>query len=194
MTRDELISFEKEIAEAFEKRLIKGPIHLSGGNEDILIDLFKEIPKYDWVFSSYRNHYHALLHGVPREWIKNEILAGRSMNIYSPEHRFFSSAIVAGQLPIAVGTAMALKRTGSPRAVWCFIGDMGASIGTFQDSLKYSEGHNLPVHFIVEDNGFSCNSPTQEIWGQEMRGSPKVSRYSYNRQFPHMGIGRWIEF
>ena len=56
-----LIDFEKRIFELYREGKIKFPIHLSGGNEKILIKIFSFISKNDWVFSSWRNHYHALL-------------------------------------------------------------------------------------------------------------------------------------
>ena len=67
-----LINFENEIKEIYEKGKIKGPIHLSGNNEDQLIRIFRMINKNDWVFSNWRNHYHAILHGVPITWLKKE--------------------------------------------------------------------------------------------------------------------------
>ena len=53
-----LIDFETEIKEIYEDGKITAPVHLSGGNEDQLIEIFKDVDKDDWVFSSWRNHYH----------------------------------------------------------------------------------------------------------------------------------------
>ena len=58
---DKLIEFESEVARDYNAGLIRGPIHLSFGNEKQLIKIFKYIDKDDWVLSSWRNHYHALL-------------------------------------------------------------------------------------------------------------------------------------
>lgn len=190
MTRDDLIAFEKEVAEAFEAKRIKGPVHLSGGNEDQLIEIFKDVHREDWVFSTYRNHYHALLHGVPRDWLMAEIIAGRSMNISSPKHRFFTSAIVGGTLPIATGVAAALKRQCSPRKVWCLVGDMAARTGVFHEAKEYAEGHKLPITFVVEDNGISCDTPTLVVWGADY--APVTEWYRYERTYPHAGIGRYV--
>ena len=63
----DLQNFEKEIAEDYEVGKIRGPIHLSKGNEKNLIDIFKKISINDWVFSSWRNHLHAILHGVDKK-------------------------------------------------------------------------------------------------------------------------------
>lgn len=191
MNKDDLIAFETEVAEAFKAKKIRGPIHLSGGNEDELIEIFKSIDRGDWVFSTYRNHYHALLHGIPRDWLTAEILAGRSMNISSPEHRFYTSAIVGGCLPIAVGVAAALKRQGSTRKVWCFVGDMAAKSGAFHESYTYSEGHHLPIMFVIEDNGMSCDSPTADCWGPGFTYS-RSTTYEYERTYPHSGVGHYV--
>jgi TPP-dependent pyruvate/acetoin dehydrogenase alpha subunit len=195
LTPPELISFEKEIAEAFERGEIRGPVHLSGGNEDQLIKVFKDVQKEDWIFSTWRNHYHALLHGIPADKVKAEILAGRSMNLSFPEHRFYSSAIVGGILPIAVGVAAAIKRQGSPRKVWCFVGDMAATTGIFHEANTYAFRQDLPIEFVIEDNGLSTNTPTEETWGiPGFFKPPKHVRYAYTRTYPHCGIGKWVQF
>lgn len=193
MTAAQLKAFEAEVAELFAAAKILGPVHLSGGNEDQLLKIFEAIDSEDWVFSTYRSHFHALLHGIDREWLMAEILAGRSMNIMNPEHRFFSSAIVGGCLPIAVGVAAALKRQGSERKVWCFCGDMAASVGAFHEAAKYSQRNALPLEFVVEDNGMSCNSPTIECWGTATP-LPNMHYYRYQRTYPHVGTGAWIKF
>jgi pyruvate dehydrogenase E1 component alpha subunit len=189
--KEKLIAFEQRVAEAFEQKKIKGPVHLSGGNEDQLIEIFKDIHPEDWLVTFYRNHYHALLHGVPEEKLFQAICDGHSMTLQFPEHRFFSTAIVGGQLPIAVGIAAALKRKSCRRKVWCFVGDMAATIGIFHEAQRMAA--DLPVCFVIEDNGLSCNSPTQETWGRSGK-APSVTRYTYQRQHPHVGIDRWVQF
>lgn len=194
MTREELIAFETEVADAFKAKRIKGPVHLSGGNEDQVIEIFKRIQRDDWVFSTYRSHYHALLHGIPRDWLMAEILAGRSMNISSPAHRFYTSAIVGGCLPIAVGVAAALKRQGSPRRVWCFVGDMAKHSGAFSEAFWFAAGHGLPVQLIVEDNGMSVDTPTEECWSPvgNIGNLCPHEEYKYERTYPHSGIGHHV--
>ena len=192
MESSELIAFEKEIAAAFESKLIPAPVHLSGGNEAQLIDIFQDIDPWDWVFCTYRNHYHALLHGLPRNWVKAEILAGRSMTLSSPAHHFFTSAIVGGHLSIAVGVAQALKLDHSTERVWCFCGDMAARSGVFHEATQLAAAHGLPIEFIVEDNGFSTDTPTRAAWGGE--SLVDVRQYQYSRLWPHVNTGKWIDF
>ena len=92
LKKSDLINFEDDIKKVYESGKIKAPIHLSGNNEDQLIKIFKKIKKNDWVFSTWRNHYHALLKGIPKEWIKKEIIQGRSMGINNIKYKFYSSA------------------------------------------------------------------------------------------------------
>ena len=191
--RNKLIAFEKRVAEAFEAKQIKGPVHLSGGNELELIKIFEEISPDDWVVTFYRNHYHALLHGIPEEKLFQAICDGHSMTLQFPEHRFFSTAIVGGQLPIAVGIAMALKRQGSERRVWCFLGDMAATTGIYHEASTYAQRWALPITFIQENNGFSCDTPTQDVWGM-CAGVYRFNHYVYKRQHPHVGTGKWVAF
>ena len=91
LTSQDLISFESEVKEKYENAKIKAPIHLSKRNEHQLIEIFKFIHTKDWVFSSWRNHYHALLHGLPSKFLKKKIIEGKSMGINSKKYKFYSS-------------------------------------------------------------------------------------------------------
>lgn len=194
VTAEELIAFEAEVAAEFERGHIRGPVHISGGNEAALIEIFKDVRPVDWVISTYRSHYHALLHGIPREKVMAAIMSGRSMNLSFPEHRFLTSAIVGGTLPIAVGIAAALKRQVSERKVWCFVGDMAATTGAFHEAHMYASMTDFPIQFIVENNGMSCDSPTAECWGMKKGLTPNLSQYHYKRTYPHVGIGKFVSF
>lgn len=190
-----LIQFERKMADHWEAGKVRGPIHLSGGNEEELIEIFKYIKKSDWVFSTWRSHYHALLKGVPSEWLEEEILAGRSITIVNQEERFYSSAIVGSIIPIATGVAMANKREGKDDKVWCFIGDMAFETGGFYEMHKYAQRYDLPIRFVVEDNGVSTNTPTEETWNGIKREVPNdVIWYDYKKEWPHYGTGKWIVF
>ena len=87
ISKNFLISFSNEIKNIYEKGKIRAPIHLSGNNENQLIKIFKNVKKQDWVFSTWRSHYHALLHGINPIWLKNEIIKGRSMGIINKKKK-----------------------------------------------------------------------------------------------------------
>jgi TPP-dependent pyruvate/acetoin dehydrogenase alpha subunit len=194
ITKEELIAFETEVAERYENGEILAPIHLSKDNEDELIEIFQYIHKDDWVFSAWRNHYHALLHGFDRQELMDSIIQGRSMATSSNVNKFYSSAIVGGIIPIALGTAMALKTRGSDRKVWCFIGDMTFETGGFYECHKYAKNFNLPLQFVVEDNNLSVHTPTDTTWGVKKNIPSDVVYYRYENGYPHHGTGAWVNF
>ena len=187
MNSIELVSFEQDIADIFQRGEIKAPIHLSGGGEDALIEIFKSIKPDDWVFGTHRSHYHALLKGIPPELIKEQIMAGHSISLQFPEYHFYTSAIVGGIIPIALGVAM----TG--QTCWVFVGDMGGTTGIFYECVKYARRHELNITFIVEDNSYSVETPTNQVWGDGM-GEPNIIDYVYERTYPHQGSGKWVTF
>jgi pyruvate dehydrogenase E1 component alpha subunit len=199
MTKEELIAFEDEIAEMFNAGKIRAPVHLYSGNEEQIINVFRPIRAQDWVFCSWRSHYQCLLKGVPKDLVRAEILAGRSISLCFPEHRIYSSAIVGGVLPIAVGAAMSIKRRGEDARAYCFVGDMTAETGIAYESIKYSRNHRLPIHFIVEDNEKSVCTNTREVWNQprltfEGANDDYVSYYHYQTKYPHAGAGVRVQF
>ena len=199
MTADDLISFETEIADLFNAAKIRAPIHLYYGNEAQMIEIFRDVKPEDWVFCSWRSHYQCLLKGVPREQVKAEILAGHSISLCFPEYRVVSSAMVGGILPIAVGAALGIKRRGEKARVHCFMGDMTSETGIAHECIKYSTNHELPVRFIVEDNGKSVCTNTREAWKQslltyEKTPHPLVVYYKYETKYPHAGAGVRVQF
>jgi len=195
MNKQQLIDFETEIMKEYEAGYIRSPVHFSRGNEDQLIEIFKEVRPQDWVFSTHRSHYHALLKSNDSEWVRSEIMANRSIHLNSQKYRFFTSAIVGGICPIALGTALGIKLKGLEDRVWCFLGDMASTMGVFSECLRYAKGFNLPITYVVEDNGLSVYTPTQEVWGTKNQGNlAKFVHYKYERQCPHYGTGKPISF
>ena len=189
-----LINFENRVKEHYENGKIKGPIHLSKNNENELIELFGYIDKDDWVFSAWRNHYHALLHGIDENKLFEWICEGRSMGTNNLNPNFYASSIVGGIIPIALGVAMGLKRKNSKQRVWCFIGDMTLETGIFWEAYKYSQNFDLPLQFVMEDNNLSVHTPTDAAWGKRMEVPENVIHYSYKMEYPHHGTGKWVNF
>ena len=194
LTVETLINFENLIVEHWSNAKIRGPIHLSNGNEEQLIEVFKRISKNDWVFSTWRSHYHALLKGISSNWIEDEILKGKSITLCKIDEKFYSSAIVGGTLSIALGVAMGIKQKGSNEKVWCFIGDMSFESGIFYEVHKYARNFNLPLYFVVEDNGVSTYTPTEITWNAKREIPDDVIYYTYKSKYPHYGTGKWIAF
>ncbi len=188
-TPESLAAFENDIADTFNRGEIKAPVHLAGGNETELIEIFEEVQPQDWCCGTWRFHYHALLKGVPADELKAAIVAGRSIALCFPD-RIICSALVGGIVPIALGLAWAVKRSGSGERVWCFIGDMAARGGLYHECVQYASGHALPITFIIEDNGLSVSTNTEASWG--IKNDLDVRRYSYKLGWPHVATGKWV--
>ena len=196
---DGLRSFEERVAQAFNDGKIRAPVHLYSGNEEVMIKMFQDISSRDWVLCSWRSHYQALLKGVPAEEVFSEIIAGRSISLCFPNYRMFSSAIVGGILPIATGIALAIKRERRVERVHCFLGDMTAESGIAHECIKYSTNHDLPIRFIIEDNGQSVCTETLPTWGMlassfENCRNSKIVYYQYENTYPHAGAGVRVQF
>jgi pyruvate dehydrogenase E1 component alpha subunit len=199
MTAADLIKFETEIADLFNAAKIRAPVHLYSGNEETMIEIFRDVRPEDWVCCSWRSHYQCLLKGVPPEQVRAEILAGRSISLCFPEYRVVSSAIVGGILALAVGLALGIKRRCEKARVHCFMGEMTAETGLADECIKYSFNHGLPIRFIVEDNAKSVCTDTREVWNQpvltyEKKAHPLVVYYKYETKYPHAGAGVRVQF
>ena len=198
LTQQDLRSFELDVFKMFKDKKITSPIHLRGGNEEKLIEIFKGINPEDYCFTTWASHLECLLKGVPQNKVKEAILNNKSICLSFEEYNIISSAIVGGNAPLAVGAAMGIKRGGKDRKVWCFIGDMSFYTGSAQESLRYAEVHDLPITFVVADNHKSVETPTESVWGKDIKticeNSPKCLYYEYKNCFPHAGIGEKVLF
>lgn len=197
MLAKDLIDFEKEIAQIFNEAKIKAPIHLHGNNEDQLLKIFESINSDDWIFSSWRSHYHCLLKGVPPEQLKKDIIDGKSMTLLYPEYNIYTSAIVGGVIPIALGTAISLKKQKKKEKVYLFIGEMTSETGAAHEAHKYAISHDLPIKFIIEINHKSVCTNTLKTWNMSkysLVGKKNVIHYEYDLPWPHAGSGVRVQF
>lgn len=212
---NELREFEKEIGDLFNTKQIKAPIHLYHGNETKMMEVFKGVDvENDWVCCTWRNHYQGLLKGIPKELMREHILKGKSMVMNLPDYRFICSSIVGGIPSVATGIALGIKLSGGKEHVWCWVGDMSAETGAFHEAYKYAKNNELPITFIVEDNGLSVLTPTEDTWNRTIPyyienvrdfidkmgkdgiyKQPNLLYYQYkNNEYPHAGAGVRVQF
>jgi len=210
MTVEELQAFEKDIGDSFNRAEIRAPIHLYDGNEEQISEIFKCVDtENDWVCATWRNHYQCLLKGVPPEYLKEQILKGKSMVMNLPEYKIHCSSIVGGIPSIATGIAAANKLQNKKGWVWCWLGDMSAETGAFAEAYKYAVAQELPITFVIEDNELSVETPTHVVWGNRQKWyltratldskgfwtAPNLIYYKYkNTKYPHAGAGVRVQF
>ena len=192
-TKDSLIAFTNKIAAHHDAGKVPFALHLPGGNEEKLIEKFSEIKTDDYVLSTHRNAYHALLHGLPEDEVEEKILNARSMFMFDRKRNFYVSAIIGGTPAIAVGIAWALKKKGSKQKVWCFVGDGIEDTGHFAEAVRYVDGFDLPCKFIIEDDNMAVEVPKEVRWGtnKNLTWPDCVLRYHYSNTRPHIRTGNF---
>jgi pyruvate dehydrogenase E1 component alpha subunit len=201
MTKEDLVSFEKEIADIFATGVIRAPVHLRSGREDDLIRIFREcdIGDDDYVFGFWDSHELALLKGVPREELKQAILDGKSISLCFPKYKIYCSGIVGSLMGTAAGAAWALKNQKKKGRAFLFCGEMSSETGSFHEAVKYAVNFDLPATFVVCDNGVSVMTDTRAVWGcqepwfKNTKYEKKIIYFRYQNGFPHSGLGRWIK-
>jgi len=192
-TRESLMAFESKVKDLWESGDLPSLIHLCGGNENQLLEIFQDIRPQDWIFLSHRGHYHALLKGMPEDELLEFIKSDRSMFVFSKSLRIYQSAILGGCCGIATGVAKAIQDSGEDAHVYVFIGDGAADNGYLYEALVYATGHRLPITFIVEDNNRQVDTTIGERrglhWLDFVMESPNLRRYQYEPRWPHGGSG-----
>ncbi len=163
---------EEKIVELYPSDKIKSPVHLSIGQEGVAVGVAQACESRDFIFSNYRSHAHYLAHGgnLHRFWAELYGVVGGcadgrggSMHLGDLSVNFaYTSAIVATQIPNAVGYGFGLKqqnRTKMPSGrVICYLGDGATEEGVFWESLNFAALHNIPVLFICENNKYAIYS------------------------------------
>jgi pyruvate dehydrogenase E1 component alpha subunit len=160
--------FEERCAELYSKSLIRGFLHLYIGEEAVAAGIIPELGPDDAIVSTYREHGHALVRGVPMRAVMAEMLGkvegcsrgrGGSMHLFDREHRLIGgNAIVAGGIPLAVGLALADTMQGRAQVTACFFGDGAMAEGAFHEAANLAALWRLPVLFCCENNRYAMGT------------------------------------
>ena len=160
--------FEEAGARLYMQGAIRGFLHLYVGQEAVAVGAISTLGPDDYVISHYRDHGHALARGMDPRVVMAELCGkatgssggrGGSMHLYESNLRFMGGhAIVAAQLPIAVGLALASQYRAEDSVVLCFFGDGAVNEGEFHESLNLASLWKLPVLFFLENNLYGMGS------------------------------------
>ena len=160
--------FEETSGRLYMQGKIRGFLHLYTGQEAIAVGVMSALDGEDYVITHYRDHGHALSRGMDPKEVMAELYGkatgssggrGGSMHLFDVSRRFMGGyAIVGGQLPIAVGIALAVKYKKECSAVVCFFGDGAVNQGEFHESLNLASVWELPVLFFLENNLYGMGS------------------------------------
>ena len=161
--------FEAKCVELYQAQLIRGFLHLYDGEEAVAVGVMSALEPRDAVVATYREHGHALAHGVPMDILMAEMLGreegccrgrGGSMHLFSRARRFYGgNAIVGGGLPLAAGIAMADRALRPGAVTACFFGEGAVGEGVFHETLNLAGLWKLPVLFVCENNLYAMGVP-----------------------------------
>jgi len=176
----EIRAFENNISNLLGRAVLKGASHLYAGEEAIAVGAIGALQDDDLITSTHRGHGHAHAHGDnaaksadDKQMHFNKMMAevlgksdgyckgkGGSMHIADVEHgNLGATGIVGGNIPVAVGAALAQKLMGTDKVVLCFFGDGACNTGNFHEALNMASIWKLPVIFIVENNMYAMSVP-----------------------------------
>ncbi|MBN18667.1 MAG: pyruvate dehydrogenase (acetyl-transferring) E1 component subunit alpha [Chloroflexi bacterium] len=164
--------FEQSTERQYKRGKIAGFLHIYSGQEAIAVGTIGALKENDYIVTHYRDHGHAIARGINPDLIMAELYGkidgtnggrGGSMHIMDSSKNFMGGyAIVAGQLPIAIGLAMASKFKKKNDVIMCFFGDGAVNEGEFHECLNLASLWKLPVLFILENNLYGMGSSIYE--------------------------------
>lgn len=165
---------EEEVARIYPSDKIKSPVHLSIGQEAVSVGVCDVLRPDDVVAPTYRGHAAYLAKGGSLRGLFAELFGkatgvaggkGGSMHLVDMSHNVLgASAVVGTTIPIAVGYALALKRTKTDCVSVTFFGDGATEEGVFGESLNFAALQKLPVLFICENNYYAIHTPLTRRW------------------------------
>ena len=161
-------AFEERAAEEYANGNIAGFLHLYPGEEAVAVGVIHAAEPSDYLVTTYREHVHALVRGIPPRPIMAELFGrcdgickgmGGSMHLFDRERRFMGGyAIVGETFPVATGIGYSIALRQLPEAVICFFGDGAVNQGTFHEALNMAALWKLPVLFVCENNHYQIGT------------------------------------
>ena len=173
--------FEDKLASVYIQQKVRGFLHLYNGQEAVLAGALHvmELGK-DRMITAYRNHVMPIGMGEDPKKVMAELFGkvtgtssglGGSMHIFSKKYKFHGGhGIVGGQIPLGAGMAFGDKYFNRDNVTLCFLGDGAVRQGTLHETLNLATLWQLPVVFIVENNGYAMGTSVartashQDIW------------------------------
>jgi pyruvate dehydrogenase E1 component alpha subunit len=163
--------FETEAERQYKAARIGGYCHLSSGQEATTSGVVHALQDDDLLVTGYRCHGFALARGLSPATVMAELFGrsdgcshgrGGSMHMQDVSLGFYGGwGIVAGQLPVATGLGLALVRQQKRQAVLCELGDGAVNMGAWHESLNLAALWNLPVVFLVVNNGYGMGTAVE---------------------------------
>ena len=184
-------AFEERVGELTRASEVHGLVHLSIGQEAVAAGVCRQLRDDDAVYSSHRAHGHAIAKGSPLPALMAELMGradglcrglGGSMHLVDAAHGLMgATGVVGGNMPLAIGSALAARMAGSDAVAVVFFGDGAVQGGIFAESVNLAALWRLPVILVCENNGFAEFTPRSAHSVVE-RVSALVAPYGIERE------------
>ncbi len=170
--------FEERSLRAYQAKKIGGFLHLYIGQEAVAVGCCSLMGPNDHVITAYRDHGHAMAVGMDTKPLMAELYGkatgcskgkGGSMHYFDPSRNFWGGhGIVGGQIPLGVGLAYGVKYKGLKGAAMAFMGDGAVNQGAVHEAYNLASLWNLPVVFVIENNGYSMGTSQERSSAGEL--------------------------
>ena len=170
--------FEEKAEEAYAIGKIGGFCHLHIGQEGLAAGAIRPLRGDDLVITAYRDHTMAIAKGMAPRAAMAELYGrvdgcsggrGGSMHLFDTTVGFYGGhGIVGGQIPLGAGLAWAIRYRGGDQVCVCFMGDAAVNQGVFLETLNMSAIWQLPVIYVVENNGYGMGTAFSRVSVTEM--------------------------
>jgi pyruvate dehydrogenase E1 component alpha subunit len=183
-------AFEERVGQLTRADEVHGLVHLSIGQEAVAVGVCGQLTNDDAVYGNHRAHGHAIAKGAPLGRVMAELMGrdgglcrglGGSMHLVDVEHGFLgATGVVGGNVPLALGSALASRLRGGDAVAVVFFGDGAAQGGIFVESVNLAALWALPVILVCENNGFAEFTPRSAHSTVE-RVADVVAPYGFER-------------
>ncbi|HEY3614208.1 MAG TPA: thiamine pyrophosphate-dependent dehydrogenase E1 component subunit alpha [Gaiellales bacterium] len=183
--------FEERVGRLKQADEVHGLVHLSSGGEGVAAAVCSQLRDADAVYSGHRAHGHAIAKGAPLGRTLAELMGrdgglcrglGGSMHLVDAEHGFMgATGVVGGSIPIALGSALAMRMRGEDAVAVVFFGDGAVQAGHFNETVNLAALWRLPLIMVCENNGFAEFTPRSAHTNVE-RVSDVVAPYGIERE------------
>jgi len=160
--------FEQAALKSYNQGRMGGFLHLYIGQESVAVGTTSLLTENDHVITAYRDHGHALGVGMTMNECMAELFGkatgcskgkGGSMHFFAPDKGYWGGhGIVAGQTPLGLGLAYALKYRGIKGCCLAFLGDGAVNQGVYHEALNLAGLWDLPVIYVIENNQYSMGT------------------------------------
>src|SRR5689334_22675498 len=168
--------FEEKAGQMYGMGLIGGFCHLYIGQEAVVVGMQMVLKQGDGIITGYRDHGHMLAAGMDAKGVMAELTGrrngyskgkGGSMHMFSVEKGFYGGhGIVAAQVPLGTGLALAHRYRGNDSVSIAYFGDGAANQGQVYESFNMAELWKLPVVYVIENNRYAMGTAVSRASAQ----------------------------